>query len=553
MMILDKVKSYWKAVTVLFFAVVLVSGMLLAGDYGMPWDETTEFGIFASNIKEYARVLEGEDSSFVRWADEQGYPYISEYIEKDHGQSAYYPCTPFFIRYAYEGNMRELSHVWHRYTFFVTFLGLLSLYGMIHMLTGSEFWGMAGVLMYWLSPRIFADGFYNNKDMVFASLVLIVLYFGIRFVEKREPGCAVLLGIAAGFASNTRVIGFWALGLVGLLYLLVLTVHREWNRRNFLLGVSILISFGVTFYLITPACWPSLAGYFEYVISQSMDFVRWEGSLLYQGEMFGNSFRTLPWHYVPVLIFLTSPLVFLMLMVAGHLLTAKRLLRIKEILEGQEKYYLLILVFVWPILIYTMLCDPVIYNGWRHLYFVYGPFVVFGIRALKLLAESGNRALRRISLGAYAGQVLYLIVILALSHPNQFGFYNILAGGNVEKRYELDYWDTAAAGCIRHLIDQEKPTEPIVISAYDGYSYAGLPWGKMVLPEKYQDLLVILPEDTYLEADYMFVNTTYREITEKRYEMRLGGYEPFDYDAWGNEVYSENCLGNRLWVVYKRK
>ena len=51
MMILDKVKSYWKAVTVLFFAVVLVSGMLLAGDYGMPWDETTEFGIFASNIK----------------------------------------------------------------------------------------------------------------------------------------------------------------------------------------------------------------------------------------------------------------------------------------------------------------------------------------------------------------------------------------------------------------------------------------------------------------------------------------------------------------------
>ena len=74
MMILDKVKSYRKAVTVLFFAVVLVSGMLLAGDYGMPWDETTEFGIFASNIKEYARVLEGEDSSFVRWADEQGYP-----------------------------------------------------------------------------------------------------------------------------------------------------------------------------------------------------------------------------------------------------------------------------------------------------------------------------------------------------------------------------------------------------------------------------------------------------------------------------------------------
>ena len=49
------------------------------------------------------------------------------------------------------------------------------------------------------------------------------------------------------------------------------------------------------------------------------------------------------------------------------------------------------------------------------------------------------------------------------------------------------------------------------------------------------------------------MDTTYREITEKRYEMQLGGYEPFDYDSWGDEYYSEDFLDNRLWVVYKRK
>lgn len=150
-------------------------------------------------------------------------------------------------------------------------------------------------------------------------------------------------------------------------------------------------------------------------------------------------------------------------------------------------------------------------------------------------------------------QMLYLVVIMAIWHPNQFGYYNLLAGGNVEKRYELDYWDTAAASCIRHLVDKVNPTEPIVIGAYDGYSYAGLPWGAMVLPKEYQDKLIILPEDTYLTADYLFVDTTYREITEKRYEMQLGGYEPFDYDSWGDEYYSEDFLDNRLWVVYKRK
>ncbi len=550
---MEKLEQVRRQIVVVFFAAVFLLGMFLAKDYGMPWDETTEFGIFAANIKEYARVLEGEDSTFVRWADEKDYPYISEYIEKDHGQSAYYPCTPWFIKYGYADDMRSLSHAWHRYTFFVTFLGLLSLYAIIKLLLKDWKYGIVGVLMYWLSPRMFADGFYNNKDMVFASLLLMVAALGIYFIETRKIRYAVLLGIAAGFAANTRVIGFWVLGLVGLLYLVVLTAQKQWNRSNFLKGVLIVVVFAVTFFLITPACWPSIVGYFQYVISQSMDFVRWEGSLLYQGQMFGNSFRTLPWHYVPVLIFLTSPLIFLMLMVAGHVLTAGKFLRFREILNGCEKYYLLLMAIVWPVLIYTMIGDPVIYNGWRHLYFVYGPFVVFGARALQVVMHADSKWIRRTAACAVGGQMLYLVVIMAIWHPNQFGYYNLLAGGNVEKRYELDYWDTAAASCIRHLVDKVNPTEPIVIGAYDGYSYAGLPWGAMVLPKEYQDKLIILPEDTYLTADYLFVDTTYREITEKRYEMQLGGYEPFDYDSWGDEYYSEDFLDNRLWVVYKRK
>ena len=205
---MEKLEQVRRQIVVVFFAAVFLLGMFLAKDYGMPWDETTEFGIFAANIKEYARVLEGEDSTFVRWADEKDYPYISEYIEKDHGQSAYYPCTPWFIKYGYADDMRSLSHAWHRYTFFVTFLGLLSLYAIIKLLLKDWKYGIVGVLMYWLSPRMFADGFYNNKDMVFASLLLMVAALGIYFIETRKIRYAVLLGIAAGFAANTRVIGF---------------------------------------------------------------------------------------------------------------------------------------------------------------------------------------------------------------------------------------------------------------------------------------------------------------------------------------------------------
>ena len=68
---MEKLEQVRRQIVVVFFAAVFLLGMFLAKDYGMPWDETTEFGIFAANIKEYARVLEGEDSAFVRWADER--------------------------------------------------------------------------------------------------------------------------------------------------------------------------------------------------------------------------------------------------------------------------------------------------------------------------------------------------------------------------------------------------------------------------------------------------------------------------------------------------
>ncbi len=552
---LEKIDRYQKRITAVFFAVVLLLGIFLAKDYGMPWDEETEFGILSANLKEYARLFGGEDSTFVQWADENGIVYISEYMEKDHGQSAYYPTAPLFIKYSYEGNTRALSLMWHVHTFLVCFLGMLCLYGVVRRLTGDWKYGITGCLMWWLSPRIFADSFYNNKDMMFAAFVLMVIYFGLRFIEERKIRHAVLLGVVSAFASNTRVLGFWLLGLIGLLYLLILTVKKEWNRRNFLLGTGIIVSFFLAFLAITPATWPSVIEYFQYVVSNSMNFVRWEGSLMYQGEMFGNSFRTLPWHYLPVLIFLTSPVFVLILMTAGNVMTAFDFARPKSILEGPPKYYVLILVFVWPILIYTILCDPVIYNGWRHFYFIYGPFVILGMRALQGLVQSREKAVRILGKAAASIQLVIMVIVILLAHPNEFGYYNILAGGNVEEKYELDYWNVSALSCLRGVLRKADPApgEAIVIGSYEGYSYAGIYRAYKLLTDEEKEQVILLPEDTYLEADYLFVNPTYREITEKRYEMRLGGYEPFDYEGWGDLFYTENCLANRLYIVYQNK
>ena len=37
-----------------------------------------------------------------------------------------------------------------------------------------------------LSPRIFADSFYNNKDIIFLSFFIINIYTAINFFEKQK-------------------------------------------------------------------------------------------------------------------------------------------------------------------------------------------------------------------------------------------------------------------------------------------------------------------------------------------------------------------------------
>ena len=86
-MTLERVKSAFVA---LFFAVLALVGLFAGADYGLPCDETTEQVILEENMLEYALRLFGEDSAPARWYLSRGITPISQSIERDHGQCAYY-------------------------------------------------------------------------------------------------------------------------------------------------------------------------------------------------------------------------------------------------------------------------------------------------------------------------------------------------------------------------------------------------------------------------------------------------------------------------------
>ena len=63
-----------------------------------------------------------------------------------------------------------------------------------------------GSTFLFLSPRIFAQSFYNNKDIVFMSLFVISLYTAINFLEKPNVKNAIIFSIISSLAIDIRIL-----------------------------------------------------------------------------------------------------------------------------------------------------------------------------------------------------------------------------------------------------------------------------------------------------------------------------------------------------------
>ena len=108
----------------LIFTLIFTWGLCTAADYGVYFDEPSEQEILRQNLKEYAVRL--GDGQAVAYYDRLGVQRISESVEKDHGQSAYYLLAPA-LRLA-ETDSDLLHWLWHAYSWGLFTLGLLGLY-----------------------------------------------------------------------------------------------------------------------------------------------------------------------------------------------------------------------------------------------------------------------------------------------------------------------------------------------------------------------------------------------------------------------------------------
>ncbi|MCI9141741.1 MAG: hypothetical protein HFH87_03845 [Lachnospiraceae bacterium] len=492
----------------IFLACIFVIGLLAVFPYGAHLDQTSEQEILYSNIKVYARLLGGNNTLYQN-LDAADITDITESIEKDHGMAVFYPMAWIFVLNkisSYAGNI-----IWHGYIYMLSFCGIVALFYLLSDIYDKRLVPVFTTLLFFFTPRMFAESHYNNKDIILLSLVLCIVFFGWRTCQKKTWINIIGFALAGSLAANMKIIGAFIWGMTGI-YILLFLLHRRQIDKNMLLKIITCILLWFCFYLlITPACWTGLVQFWQYLLESARNF-RWNDYVLFAGKIYGKNTTGIPKTYLPTMIVLTVPIGILLLAGAGVISFPFSLVRSRSLnTDGIRYLFVMVLVCLIP-LGYAVLSGTPVYNGWRHFYFTYTALLLSAAQGISWLLDrfesSGLQKYLIIALGTY---VFVLTAGIAIAYPHEYAYYNILAGKNVMERYELDYWDMAFKQAYEIILpgpdEVETPNEKISIGTISNPAYWGLEEQLTAIRGK-RRMYVELCAD-FREAEYLIINPTY--------------------------------------------
>lgn len=527
--------------------ILFLLGLFCAGGYGIYIDQQSEIAILRENLKEYAVHLSGEGSEAALYYDRIGLPRITETAEIDHGISAFYPLAPFATRM--DTDPASLFPLWNGLCWCWFMAGVAALYCLCRRLGMSRVAALAGAMLLYLSPRFFAEGHYNNKDVVLLSLCLLTMLSGVRLWEKPTLCRGAVFALAGALCANTKIIGLCVFGVMGLAALLHLTAQRRWSRSAVAAAVGTVLCFLLFYWLLTPAMWQDPAGYFRYVFLNATGFTRWDNSILFRGAVFKHSIAPLPFYYLPYMMLTTLPVYVTCLCALGQLTAVGCWVKQrKQLLSDPVSLLLLSATLLWAApLGYAMVSNPVVYNGWRHFYFVFAGLSVLGAWGLEGLIRFFRTHGKRWQQWAAAGLAGLCLATSALgillNHPHQYAYYNALGRwlcpAPIEEGMELDYWCVSLIDGLEQALKAEPAEASLTCGALDPVTRLALSYYTEALPPSLAGRLTLAPEDA-LTPDLLVVNRTYQHL----YGSPLPeGYQPVA------EVHS---YGSTLTQVYRR-
>lgn len=530
--ILKKIKD--NKITFILFLVLFIIGLFTFKDYGVSTDEQMQKEHLLQNYYEYVKLFENithtKNNSI-----KNAYEYkklnmegINSYIYKYYGVGIQFPLILIEQITNFKLDISIYYYIRHLYTFIIYFISIIYFYLMLNRyILKNQKYSILGTMFLVLSPRIYGDSFYNIKDLVFMSLCIINCYYCLKLLNTNRDNIKdiIKLSLITALTINSRIIG----GFIIFLFFIMKFLINTKDIRKVLLSFIKIIIFTYGFYFImTPAMWYSP---FTYIIDSIGFFYNYEdpyshivnlcyylGKWIYSNE--------LPWHYVPVWIFVTTPIVYMIFFLIGNIKN------INDIIKRRINLNIMFLnIILFVILLFFIIFKPTLYGGWRHLYFLYPLIIVDSILGVKFLLDKCLK-IRKLIIFIIIINCFVLIIWMIKNHPYQYNYFDLTFKDYYVNNFENDYWKLSYTEALKYILKKDKRDKIKVRSNHNLCC-------DRILEQKDR-------KRVYLNAP----NIDFSSKDNDYYDYIIGFHiDSKDY----SELYYKEINGVRLYTIYKHK
>ena len=446
------------------FAVLGLLGLLLFADYGVGWDEENNATYGAITLD---HVLgRNQDAHHYRNPQDFWHPVTGQFA-RTHGP-AYEVLLVALERASGLQDTPEGIKLRHLCVFLTLVAGAFFFHLFCRRVFGSWKLGLLGAAIFMLHPRIFAHGFHNSMDVGFLAAFTLSMVTVLRALERPSFWRGCVHGAACAVLVDIRIAGM-IMPVISVAFLALELVAASSRKRLLLQAGLCLAGAALLFFPLVVLLWPMLwsdpLGNFvqSFAVSASDPWSWWE---LYLGQNIWA--KDVPWHFTPVWMLVTTPPLYSALALLGLAGLLARIRLTRETYQERRGELLALSCLALPLVVVALL-GSTLFNGWRHMYFVYPGFLVLALGGVILVARLIRTRLAspRLRHGAAALGIVTLsaglastVSFMVRAHPHQNSYFNVFTGGlaGARARFQTGYWGPEYREALEQLLKVRRRT-----------------------------------------------------------------------------------------------
>ena len=419
-------------------------------------------------------------------------------------------------------NIDKIYLLSHQLNFFLFCIALIFFYKLIQRRYNNFYLSFLSILLIILSPRIFGESFYNSRDIFFMSLFIFFSYSGYIFLKKKNYFHVIVFSVFTALLINTKILGIIPISLFSIIYIYnyLNTSKKIISEKNII--ILFLFTTIILIYILWPYLWsnPIVNLYFAF-----KNILVAHENLIVVNYYFGNYLQSdmMPWHYRIVWFLITTPIIILLLFLAGMTYQGKKTFDIlnkslnKNYSFNNDLFFDLYFFLTFIVTFFIVIeLNASKFGGWRHLYFLYPIVIYFTIYCVNFIKNKfENKLFKIILVFLLTINMTYNLFWIFKNHPHQYLYFNLLNKKYFMKNFDLDWWGVSHKNIIDYILENDDSDKIHIYargftSLRDTYLY-------LSKENKSRIVLSNINEAKYIIDNKMRRIRPYKHIYEKKY------------------------------------